>query len=315
MNLTQQFKAQIRVEHLSPKTEKAYLYWIKKYIYFNRLIHPKDLNETHIRKFIEYLAVKEKVAKSTQNVALAALFFLYRKVLGLNIERIDNIRFIGKPPKIPTVLSKDEVKLIFDSLNGQYLLIAKLLYGAGLRLNEVLRLRIQDLDFDYMQIYIRHAKGDKDRIAPLPESLKLDIERQMKWVKTQFNQDRMNQIHRVNVPQAIRRKYPNAEHKFEWYYLFSSKKLIMNENHEQFRFHIHEKSVQKAIYKAVKLSGITKRASAHTFRHSFATHLLENGYDIRTVQELLGHASVTTTMIYTHVLNKPGLAVKSPLDD
>lgn len=313
--LIAQVKTRIRVEHKSRKTEQAYIHWIKKYIYFHRLIHPKDLEESHIKAFIEHLALNEQVAKSTQNVALAALMFLYRKVLGLDIKYIEGIRFIGKAAKIPTVLSKTEVKKVLKELTDPYLLIAQLMYGSGLRLNEVLSLRIQDIDFDYKQISIRKAKGDKDRVTTLPQVLMQKLKQQIINTEKSYVQDLLNKSNNVAIPESLKKKYPNAEHDFKWYYLFLARKHTKNEYGHLIRYHIHEKTVQKAVKSAVNLSGIKKRASSHTFRHSFATHLLENGYDIRTVQELLGHKSVETTMIYTHVLNKPGIAVKSPLDD
>jgi integron integrase len=307
-------RTELAIGHYSRKTVDSYLFYIRDYIVFHKKQHPKDLNEIHIRQYIEDLAETRKMSKSTQNVALSAILFLYKKALQMELGLITNLKFLGTEAKVPVVLSKLEVDDLLCKIRAPYQLMAKLLYGAGLRLNEVIRLRIQDVDFENAQLYIRNAKGNKDRIAILPNSLIEELKAQFQSTKNLFLNDLEKDQNLVHLPDSIANKYKNAEKEYEYYYLFSSKLLSKANDGRVKRHHIHEKTVQKEIRSALKKTEITKKASAHTFRHSFATHLLENGYDIRTVQELLGHKDVQTTMIYTHVLNRNKLGVKSPLD-
>jgi integron integrase len=301
-------------KHFAKKTKVAYKHWIKKYIFFNNIKHPKDLGKDDIIKFIDYLAISEQVSKSTQNVALSSLFFLYREVLQIKMEKFP-LRFFGKEAKIPTVLSKNEVKKIFYYLEGKSSLILRLIYGTGMRLNEALNLRIQDIDLEYNHIHLRKTKGDKDRVTVLPNALKTELINQISYVKMLYEKDKRTNHNSVEIPKALRKKYPNAEYDIKWYYLFPAKKYSIDpETGKERRHHYHEKSLQRSMREAVRKSEINKRATIHTLRHSFATHLLEAGYDIRSVQELLGHKELKTTMIYTHVMNKPGIAIQSPFD-
>jgi integron integrase len=312
--LLDQVRSELRLGHYSKKTEEAYLYYIKDFIIYHNKQHPKDLNAAKIKNYLEYLAIHRNIAASTQNVALSAILFLYKRVLSLPIGIIENLKFIGKEAKIPVVLSRDEVAELIKAIDMPYQLMAKLMYGAGMRLKEVLSLRIQDIDFANAQIYIRNAKGAKDRIAILPEQTRLELELQFQHVLRIFNDDLKNNKNIVYVPKSVSNKFKHACREYKWYYLFPSRSFSRDTDAVLKRHHLHEKTLQRSIREALNKTEITKKATAHTFRHSFATHLLENGYDIRTVQELLGHADVQTTMIYTHVLNRNKLAVKSPLD-
>ena len=310
------FIAQIRVRHYSIRTEKAYLGWILRYISFYSMQDPAELTENHISRFLEYLVIRRKVAGSTQSQALNALVFFYRQVLQRELN--DRIEFVHskKPRRLPVVLTTDEVKRLFICLeNPTQRLMANLLYGCGMRLMECVRLRILDVDFGYQQILVRNTKGKKDRVVPIPNKLMTILEAQVEKVKTLHSEDIEQGFGNVYLPDALARKYPRAESEFRWQYLFPSSKISTDpRSGVSRRHHVHENGLQKHIKKAGEHSGITKKVNCHALRHSFATHLLENGYDIRTVQELLGHADVSTTMIYTHVLNKPGVTVTSPLD-
>ncbi|MEA3476455.1 MAG: integron integrase [Candidatus Cloacimonadota bacterium] len=306
---------QIRLKHYSIRTEEAYVIWIKKFIFFHNKRHPKDMSEEEVKEFLTYLAVDKKVSASTQNQALSALLFLYKNVLKKELKFIKNTVSAKRHRHIPVVFSREEIEKIFYYLKETNWLIANLLYGSGLRLMESIRLRIQDIDFDYNQIIVRSGKGEKDRKTMLPLSLKMHLRNQIDKVKIIHSEDIRDGYGDVFLPYALSRKYPNASKEFGWQWIFpASKRSIDPRSGIIRRHHISETVLQRAVKKAVKKTGITKPASCHTFRHSFATHLLENGYDIRTVQELLGHKDVRTTMIYTHVLNKGGLGVKSPLD-
>jgi integron integrase len=303
------------MRHLSLRTEQAYTNWIKRFIIFHGKKHPRDMGETEIRAFISYLAVEGGVAASTQTVALSAMLFLYRDVLKQELPYVANIERAQKPKRLPTVFTRNETKRILANLEGTYWLIAGLLYGSGLRLMECLRLRIKDIDFTYAQLTVRDGKGEKDRVTMLPGSLKQALVRHLQKVKLLHDDDLSAGFGEVFLPYALARKYPNAPKHWGWQYVFpAAARSIDPRSGKQRRHHLSETSIQKATKKAMNKAGIVKHASCHTFRHSFATHLLEQGYDIRTVQELLGHKDVRTTMIYTHVLNRGGKGVLSPMD-
>jgi integron integrase len=304
----------LRLKHYSIRTEEAYVNWIKRYIYFHNVRHPAEMGASEVQAFLTHLAVKENVAASTQNQALSALLFLYRQVLNQDLGPIDALR-AKKPKRLPTVLTRDEVHRVFAHLSGVNLLMARLLYGSGLRLMECLRLRVKDLDFDYRTITVRDGKGEQDRVTILPESLIVPLRDHLRIVKRTHEEDLAKGYGAVYLPYALERKYPNAHREWIWQYVFPAGRLSVDPRSGVVRrHHLHESGLQKVIRTAAQAAGIPKRVSPHTFRHSFATHLLENHYDIRTVQELLGHKDVKTTMIYTHVLNRGGLAVRSPLD-
>jgi len=305
----------IRLKHYSIRTEEAYVNWIKRYILFHNKTHPAELSEVHIRKFLSNLAIKQKVAASTQNQALNSIVYLYKNILKIELGDLGSIERAKRSRSLPVVFSSAEVKNVLENMSGLNKLMASLLYGTGMRLMECVGLRIKDVDFGNNQIIVRDGKGNKDRITVLPEKLKDILKIQIKRVKLTHHQDLLEGFGAVKLPNALSKKYPSAGKSIGWQYLFPASKRSKDPRSDKiYRHHIHESVLQKAVAKAVKKTKFEKPASCHTFRHSFATHLLENGYDIRTVQELLGHSNVKTTMIYTHVLNKGGLAVKSPLD-
>jgi integron integrase len=305
----------IRTRNYSPNTEEAYRHWIKEYIFFNGLRHPLEMGEEEIKKFLNYLAVDKKIAASTQHQALCALLFLYRDVLRTGQLWIDNFTRAIKPKHLPIVFTREEAQLVLKQLRPTQWLMASILYGAGLRLMECHNLRIKDLDFGYKQIIIWDGKGHKSRKTMLPQSLILPLKEHLRKVMLLHEFDLREGFGKVAMPFALERKYPQASREWLWQYVFpAGKRIIDPENGQERRFHIHETILQRAVKSAIRAAGIAKTASCHTFRHSFATHLIENGYDIRTVQELLGHNDVRTTMIYTHVLNRGGLGVRSPLD-
>lgn len=312
--LLNRVRTELRTKHYSQRTEQAYVNWIKRYILFHNKKHPSEMGEEEIKKFVNYLAVKERVSSSTQNQALQAILFLYKNILNKEIGWIENIKKATRVKHLPVVLNKEEVKDIFNNLEGIVLLISKLLYGSGMRLGECIKTRIKDLDLDLKTITVRDGKGEKDRITILPDKLSDPIEKQIQKVKKLHKIDVQKGNIEAPLPYALSKKYPNAGKEIGWQYLFPAKSLVYNpEIKKYFRVHLHQSSYQKEFKKAVRKAEIIKQATPHTLRHSFATHLLQNGYDIRTVQELLGHNSVRTTMIYTHVLNR-GIGVRSPLD-
>ena len=313
--LLDQVRDAIRTKHYSIRTEEAYVNWIRRYILFHDKRHPKDMGSAEITAFLTYLAVEQNVAASTQNQALSALLFLYRHVLEKElVGSIDAVR-AKKPKRLPTVLTKPEVFRVIGFLSGTHQLMAKLLYGSGLRLLECVRLRVKDVDFAQRQIIVRDGKGHKDRVTMLPDSLISPLEGFLRHVKMIHDEDLALGYGSVYLPYALERKYPNAHKEWMWQYVFPASKRSRDPRSGVIRrHHVHESGLQKAVRQAAQQAGIPKRVTCHTFRHSFATHLLEAGYDIRTVQELLGHKDVKTTMIYTHVLNRGGLAVRSPLD-
>lgn len=304
-----------RLKHYSLKTEKAYASWIKRFILFHQKRHPAQMGEDEIRQFLSYLAVDLHVSSSTQTVALSALLFLYRDVLKQPLPFIEDIERAKPSRRLPVVFSRDEVQSVFAHLSGTNILLASLLYGAGLRLMEAIRLRVKDVDFAKNQITVREGKGNIDRVTMLPQSIKSSLEDHLNRVKLLYKQDLKNGHGSVYLPDALERKYSNAARDWSWQFVFPSLKLSTDPRSGNIRrHHTAPESLQRAVKKAITLAGIAKNGSCHTFRHSFATHLLEDGYDIRTVQELLGHKDVRTTMIYTHVLNRGGRGVRSPLD-
>jgi integron integrase len=306
----------IRLKHYSIRTEESYGDWIKRYILFHDKRHPIEMDVAEIEAFLTHLAVDRRVAASTQNQALSALLFLYRHVLGKDLERPVDFARAKRPRHLPTVLTKVEVVRVLGFLSGTHQLMAKLLYGGGLRLMECVRLRVKDLDFAQHQIVVRDGKGMKDRITMLPGAAVPFLQDHLRHVKQLHQDDLRAGYGKVYLPFALERKYPNANGEWIWQYVFPASSLSVDpRSGVTRRHHIASSALQKAIRKAAVQAGIDKRVSCHTFRHSFATHLLQGHYDIRTVQELLGHKDVKTTMIYTHVLNRGGLAVRSPLDD
>ena len=310
-----QLREALRSRHYSPRTEQTYCLWAKRFIYFNRLRHPAEMAEPEINAFLTHLAVKEKVSASTQNQALSALLFLYRHVLGREVGDLGEVIRARKPKHLPVVMTREEVKTVLGQLAGDKWLVASLMYGAGLRLMECLRLRVQDIDFGGSQITVRDGKGAKDRITMLPAVVKEPLRQHLQQVKEIHQRDLADGYGLVLMPYALARKYPNAAAEWCWQWVFPQETRWVNkQTRKQGRHHVHESVIQRAVKHAVAAASITKRATCHTLRHSFATHLLEDGYDIRTVQELLGHKDVKTTMIYTHVLNRGPAGVRSPAD-
>jgi integron integrase len=313
--LLDQVRDALRVKHYAYRTEESYVQWIRRYILFHNKRHPKDMAEPEVQAFLTHLAVENNVAASTQNQALSALLFLYRHVLHQPLsESIDAVR-ARQSKHLPTVLTPEEVQQVLKYLEGTHQLLAKLLYGAGLRVKEGLRLRVKDVDFAQGQLIIRDAKGNKDRLTVLPQSLTAQLQAHLVQVKQTFQDDLALGYGAVYLPFALERKYPNAKREWKWQYLFPAKQRSIDPRSKEVRrHHLDDGVLQRSLKQATRSAKIDKNVSCHTLRHSFATHLLQNGYDIRTVQELLGHKDVKTTMIYTHVLNKGGLGVRSPLD-
>lgn len=309
-------KTHIRVRQYSARTEKTYLGWFCRYIAFHEMKDPLDLDESHIGAFIEYLVTRRNLAAATQSQALNALIFFYRGVLGREIsDRIEYVRS-RRQRRLPVVLTPGEIGRLLDRISAPtHRLMASLLYGCGLRLMECTRLRVLDVDFGYRQILVRDTKGNKDRVVPIPDAGSAALQRQIDSVRSLHEEDLARGFGKVFLPDALARKYPRAQSEFRWQYVFPASRVALDpRTGELRRHHVHESSLQRQIKKAAATAGIDKKVNCHALRHSFATHLLENGYDIRTVQELLGHANVSTTMIYTHVLNRPGVSVRSPLD-
>ena len=305
----------MRLRHYSLRTEEAYVGWIRRYILFHGKRHPIELDEKDVSAFLSSLAINGRVAASTQNQALNALLFLYKEVLQCELGFVANALRVKRPPKVPVVLSPEEVRAVLSQLDGQYRLMAQLLYGSGLRLLECLRLRVKDVDLHYLHITVRDRKGGRERKTMLPVSLAAPFREHLDKVKKRHQQDLAEGFGSVHLPGALEIKLPGATREWAWQYVFpAERRSIDPRTGTERRHHVNEKNLQNAVKTAVRKARLSKAASCHTLRHSFATHLLENGYDIRTVQELLGHKYVSTTMIYTHVLNRPGIGVKSPLD-
>lgn len=301
--------------HYSIRTEKSYIYWIKYYIHFHELRHPRDMGHAEIEAFLTYLAVERNVTASTQNLALSAILFLYQKVLQIDLPWLEDVERAAKPKKLPTVFTPREAQRVISRLPVDHVLPVELMYGAGLRVMEVVRLRIHDINFDYAQIIVRSGKGNKDRVTLLPDKVAGNLRQQIATVKNIHDKDIAAGFGEVWMPHALDRKYPSAARELHWQYVFPARKRSIDpRSGKERRHHIGAQAIQRAVKRAVRDAGLNKQASCHTFRHSFATHLLESGYDIRTVQELMGHKDIRTTQIYTHVMNKGANAVKSPLD-
>ncbi len=314
-NLEDETRKVLRLKHRSLSTEKTYIGWLRKFRDFTEEISIKHLDGKNIQSFLSYLAVERRVSASTQNQALNALVFIFRYVLEKEIGNISNVVRAGYKQRLPIVLTVKEVEKIFDNMSGLYRLMAMLTYGCGLRLNECISLRIKDVDLEQNVVIVRAGKGDKDRRTVLPERVKGDLINHIGSVRQLYERDRRANLNGVALPSALERKYPNAGKEWGWFWLFPSRSLSIDpRTHIVRRHHIHPASLQRAFKAAVNKAGIIKQASVHTLRHSFATHLLEKGYDIRTIQELLGHKQLHTTMIYTHVARKNILGVRSPLD-
>lgn len=313
--LLDQVRQVIRLKHMSIKTEDSYVYYIRDFILYHNKKHPRDMGVPEIRTYLSHLAIEKNVAASTQNVARNALLFLYQKVLTIELPHLNGIEPAKRPQRLPVVFSRTEVQAILANLDGVHHLMASLLYGSGLRLTECLNLRIKDIDLEYRQVTVRDGKGKKDRITMLPEATIAPLKLQLERAKYLHEQDLAQGHGAVYLPYALERKYPNVNRQWAWQYVFPANNRSTDPRSGTVRrHHIYEDSLQRAMKTAIRKAGIAKHGSCHTLRHSFATHLLENGYDIRTVQELLGHKDVRTTMIYTHVLNRGGRGVRSPLD-
>ena len=305
----------LRTRHYSIRTEKTYVQWVKRFILFHQKRHPRDMGSAEVVGFLTHLAVKEQVSASTQNQALNAVIFLYRQILNRDLADLGQAVRARTPVRLPVVLDRTEVRTILASLDGVMWLIVALLYGGGLRLHECLELRVKDLDLARNQLVVRRGKGNKDRVVPLPALVRPALEQHLASVRRLHEADIRAGFGRVVLPEALAAKYPAAPLEWVWQFVFPAGRICRDPRWgEPTRFRLHESAVQRAVVQAVRRSGVAKRVSCHTFRHSFATHLLEDGYDIRTVQELLGHADVSTTMIYTHVLNRGALGVRSPAD-
>lgn len=313
--LLDQVRDLMRVRHYSIRTERTYCDWIERFIRFHGKRHPRELGEPEVAAFLSDLARNGKVAASTQNQALSALLFLYREILEQELGWLEGVERAKKPSRVPVVLTKQEVSAILSKMHGTTKLMAGLLYGSGLRLMECVRLRVKDIDFGYAQITVRDGKGAKDRVTMLPINMAASLNRHLQLVKLQHEQDVEDGFGQVYLPDALERKYRGAAKEWPWQWAFPSSRISADpRSGNKRRHHVDESLLQQAVKNAVRAARIDKAASCHTLRHSFATHLLEDGSDIRTVQALLGHKDVATTMIYTHVLNTPGIAVKSPLD-
>lgn len=314
--LLDQLRERIRYRHYSLRTEQAYVHWVKRFIFFHDKRHPREMGRLEVEAFLSHLANVGKVAVSTHHQALSALLFLYREVLGTELPWMTEVGRPKKPKRLPVVLTQTEVRRVLDHIDDQtHQLMARLLYGTGMRLMECVRLRVKDVEFERREILVRSGKGDKDRVTMLPDSLIDALRAHLGRVREVWLADRAMGRPGVELPSALARKYPNAPEEWGWFWVFPSRAESTDPRSGiTRRHHVYEQNLQRAIKQAMQGAGLAKPASTHSLRHSFATHLLESGYDIRTVQELLGHSDVSTTMIYTHVLNKGGRGVVSPLD-
>jgi integron integrase len=315
LRLQAQCREVMRFHHYSVRTEEAYWQWIRRFILFHQKRHPREMAEVEVSAFLSHLTAVENVARATQQQALNALVFLYRDVLLKPLGILPEMKRSSRPPKLPEVLSRAEVTRVLGCAPAEYQLPLRLLYGTGMRLMEVLRLRIKDVDFERNQIVIRGGKGGKDRVTILPESLRAALHAHLEQWRHRHGWEKENGRGATSLPEGVGRKYPAAEMDWAWQFVFPASGLSRDpKSGRMLRHHLQEDNLQRAMKAAVARAGLAKRATCHTLRHSFATHLLENGYDIRTVQDLLGHKDVSTTQIYTHVMNRPGLGVRSPLD-
>ena len=313
--LLDQVRLTLRVSHYSRRTEEAYVRWVRRFVVFHGRQHPAELGEQEVAQFLSALAREGKVSASTQSQAASAIIFLYKKVLRRRMGWIEDVARAKAPRRLPVVLTREEVKAVLQELHGAKRLIVMMLYGSGLRLTECLQLRVKDVDFGRNEIRVRRGKGAKDRVTMLPASVKDPLARHLQAVRRRHEEDLELGAGYVPLPHAFERKSPSAAREWAWQFVFPASRQWQDpESGRRLRDHLHESAVQRSVKNAVRLAGVAKHASCHTFRHSFATHLLEDGYDIRTVQELLGHSDVRTTMIYTHVLNRGGLGVRSPAD-
>jgi len=313
--LTDQVRDALRRKHYSYRTEKTYLHWIRRFIYFHDKRHPRDMAEPQIAKFLTHLAVERRVSASTQNQALNAILFLYKQVIGREIGLIQGVVRAKRGERLPVVLTREEVNAVLARLTGRDWLMACLMYGAGLRVTECLRLRVKDLDFGMNQIVVRDGKGQKDKVTPLPTTVVTALKQQIDEVRRVREGDLADGFGEVSLPFALDRKYPNAARELPWWYVFPSTQRSRDPYSDRIkRHHIDDSVIQRAVKQAIRSAAIPKPAACHSFRHSFATHLLAGGQDIRTIQELLGHSDVSTTMIYTHVLGRGAQGVPSPLD-
>jgi integron integrase len=308
-------REKMRTRHLAYRTEQAYLHWIRRYVNFHDRKHPRDMGSAEVEAFLTHLAVDGRVSSSTQNQALQGVLFLYRQVLGIELPWLENVTRARRPKRLPVVLTVAEVRSVLAQLDGMPWLFVNLLYGGGLRLMEALRLRVKDLAIERGEIIVRGAKGDRDRVTVLPDSIVAPLRSHLAKLHIRFERERRAGEPGVSLPAALERKFSNSSRQWGWQYIFPAASLCKDlYSGRPIRHHVHEKAMQRAVKWAVQKAGITQPASCHTFRHCFATHLLESGCDIRTVQELLGHADVRTTMAYTHVLGRGAMGVKSPLD-
>ena len=314
-SLLDQLSVAIRTRHYSRRTEEAYAAWVRRFVIFHHRRHPRDLGAEEVRSFLSSLATRDQVSAATQNQARAALVFLYRDVLRLPLDSLDGVVTAKRPRRLPSVLDRQEVRRVLDEMSGVPQLVASLLYGGGLRLLEALQLRVKDVDRSSREITVRGGKGAKDRVTVLPDILLEPLARQLADARRIHDDDLARGCGRTVLPPAFIRKNPNAAREWKWQFIFPAARTYRDRTDgNAYRHHVHETVIQRAVHEAAVRSGIPKRVTCHTFRHSFATHLLESGYDIRTVQELLGHSDVRTTMIYTHVLNRGGRGVRSPMD-
>lgn len=313
--LLEQVRSKLRTKHYSYRTEQQYVGWIRRFILHYDKRHPKEISGTEVERFLTHLAVERRVSASTQNQALSAILFLYRQVLDVELPWLENVVRARRPARLPTVLSRADVEAVLTHLEGTCRIIAQLLYGSGLRLMEALRLRVKDVDFEYAQIVVRNGKGRKDRVTVLPDVVVKSLELHLRIVREQHETALWRGYAGVQLPFSLERKYPKAHTEWAWQYVFPAARPSRDPRSGTVRrHHIHETSVQRAVREAARAASIAKPVGPHTLRHCFATHLLERGYDIRTVQELLGHADVRTTQIYTHVMKKGASGVRSPLD-
>ncbi|MFL5481827.1 MAG: integron integrase [Gemmatimonadaceae bacterium] len=313
--LLSQLVEQLRLRHYSDRTVSTYLSWVVRYIRFHGKRHPRDLGRDQVEEFLTSLAIQSNVSASTQNQALAAVGFLYRDVLNIPLEDAERLARAKRPVRLPVVLTREETRRLIAEMDGVPQLAVILLYGAGMRVLECLQLRVKDIDFGSHQILVRGGKGNKDRITMLPTAAESRLREHLDEVRVTHARDLRRGGGRVDIPGALVRKYPKASTEFRWQYVFPATRTHIDlVTRELRRHHLHPTVIQRAVADAVRAAGLMKRATCHTFRHSFATHLLEDGYDLRTIQELLGHTDVRTTMIYTHVLNTGGRGVRSPID-